>query len=313
MEQILKKIKEYNTIIIHGHKRPDGDCLGSQFGLKDIIKESFPEKNVYVVGETSDYVSFLGTPDTISDDVFKGALSIIVDLANSDRISDDRYTLSDYTLRIDHHIKVETWCDYELVDTTSPSCAQLITELYMQFPELKLSLNGAKALMTGQITDTGRFRYDNVDGRTFRSVAALCDLGVSMSELDTILSAESMDSIKIKGYVLSNFKTTENGFVYIVIKRDVIEKYGVSDETVASQVNVIGSLVGYPVWALIIEYPEQEIRIRLRSKGPIINTLAAKYDGGGHAKAAGASLNSWDELDKFVSDCDAVAKEWNNK
>jgi len=68
MQKILNKIKEYETIIIHGHKRPDGDCYGAQFGLKDIIKSSFPQKEVYVVGQTSDFVDYVGKVDTITDD-----------------------------------------------------------------------------------------------------------------------------------------------------------------------------------------------------------------------------------------------------
>lgn len=312
MEHILNKIKEYNRVIIHGHNRPDGDCLGSQFGLKDLIKSSFPEKEVYVVGQTSDYVDFLGTPDTVSDEMFKGALSIIVDNAVGSRCSDQRFTLADYSIKIDHHIPVEDYGDYQYVDTTSPSCAQIITELYMKYKdELTLGLPGANALMTGQITDTGRFRFDSVNGRTFRSAGALCDLGVSMSALDGKLSSDTIADYKLKGYVLSNFKTTPDGFIYIIMSREVIEKFGVSDEDAASQVNVIGSLEGFPVWALIIEYPGNELRVRLRSRGPVINTLANEYNGGGHAKASGCELENWDALPGFASRCNEIAKEWN--
>lgn len=93
---------------------------------------------------------------------------------------------------------------------------------------------------------------------------------------------------------------TDEGFAYIKMTRDVVEKYGVSDEEAANQVGTISTIEGCPVWALFMEYPGNEIRIRLRSRGPVINTLAEEYNGGGHAKAAGASLDSWDDLDGFV-------------
>lgn len=311
MEHILNKIKEYNRIIIHGHKRPDGDCLGSQFGLKDLIKTSFLNKEVYVVGETSEYVDFLGEVDTVSDEMFKGALSIIVDNAVAARTSDTRFEMADYSIKIDHHIPVEAYGDYQYVDTSSPSCAQIITELFMKFDELKMTKVGGTALMTGQITDTGRFRYDTVDGRTMRSAAALCDLGVSISAIDQKLSSDTLADYQLKGYVLSNFKTTPDGFIYILMTRDVIEKFGVSDEDAAAQVNVIGSLEGFPVWALVIEYPGNELRVRLRSRGPAINTLAAEYNGGGHAKASGCELENWDALEGFAQKCNDIAKEWN--
>ncbi|MDE7100535.1 MAG: hypothetical protein K2O05_01620, partial [Anaeroplasmataceae bacterium] len=69
---------------------------------------------------------------------------------------------------------------------------------------------------------------------------------------------------------------------------------------------------GCPVWALFIEYPE-EIRIRLRSRGPVINMLAEEYHGGGHAKASGARLDSWDELDGFVKKADEIVKSYKGK
>ena len=49
-KKILEKIKEYNRIIIHHHIRPDGDCIGSQMGMKHLIKATYPEKEVYAVG-----------------------------------------------------------------------------------------------------------------------------------------------------------------------------------------------------------------------------------------------------------------------
>ena len=91
MEFILNKIKEYNKILIFGHVRPDGDCIGSQYGLARIIKETYPEKEVIVTGEVSDYVSFIGEPEMAKDEDFKGSLGICVDIANGDRVSDQRF------------------------------------------------------------------------------------------------------------------------------------------------------------------------------------------------------------------------------
>ena len=309
MELILNKIKEYNTIIIHGHTRPDGDCYGSQFGLKHLIKATYPEKTVYVVGGLCEYCTFLGEMDVISDDVYNGALAICVDCATAERLSDDRHKLADYVIKIDHHIPVDHYGDYQYVDTTAPACTQIITELG-QKGNLVMTKEAAFALYTGLVTDTGRFRFDSVNGKTMQIAGYLLDNGVSPSVLDNYLSVETMNTLKLKGYVLSNFETTENGFVYIRMTRDVIEAYGVTDEEAANQVGTISTIEGYPVWALIMEYPGNEIRVRLRSRGPVINTLAEKYRGGGHAKASGASLESWDELEKFVNEADQIVKEY---
>jgi phosphoesterase RecJ-like protein len=311
MQRILNKIKSYNTIIIHGHKRPDGDCYGAQFGLKNIIASSFPTKKVYVVGERSDFVDFVGKVDTITDDVYEGALSIVVDTAVKDRISDSRYTLGKEVIKIDHHIPVDNYGDLRWVDTSFPSCAQMITYFYYKFrKELTLTQVGAIALYTGIVTDTGRFRFRGVSKLTHQLAGLLIEKGVDVEYIDQNLSQESLEMIAMKGYVYSNF-VTANGFVYIKMTRDVIEKYNVTDEQAASNVGLIGGIEGYPVWALFMEYPN-EIRIRLRSNGPTIDKLANQYGGGGHAKASGCKLDSWDQLDQFVKDAEAVVAAYKN-
>lgn len=303
---ILNKIKEYDTIMIHGHTRPDGDCYGCQFGLQDIIKSSFPNKKVYVIGGISDYVSFLGTPDTISDEEYKGALAICVDCGNSPRLADQRFTLADYIIKIDHHIPVEHYGNIEWVEEEKPACTQMIYEFYKEFKdELKISQKGAFALYTGMVTDTGRFRFDSVNKDTFYAAGDLVDIGVNPQEVDNLLSVETLDILKFKGYVLSNFVLSEHGFVYIKITKETVEQYGISYEDAASQVSLLSTIEGYPVWALIIEYPD-DIRVRLRSRGPAIDLLANKYNGGGHAKASGCSLKSFDDIPQFVKDAEEV-------
>ena len=310
MQRILNKIKSYDTIIIHGHKRPDGDCYGAQFGLKDIIQSSFPQKHVYVVGERSSFVDFVGQMNSISDDVYQDALSIVVDTAVKDRISDDRYTLGKEIIKIDHHIPVDNYGDLRWVDTTFPSCAQMITYFYYKFRnELELSRKGAIALYTGIVTDTGRFRFRGVSKLTHQLAGLLIEKGVDVEYIDSKLSKESLEMIALKGFVYSNFVTAK-GFVYLKMTRDVIEKYNVTDEQAASVVGLIGGIEGFPVWALFIEYPD-EIRIRLRSSGPTIDKLANQYGGGGHAKASGAKLDSWDQLDQFVKDAEELIEAYN--
>lgn len=307
---LLEKIKAYDTIIIHGHIRPDGDCYGSQFGLKDLIKQSFPNKKVYVVGQVSEYVSFVGTPDDISDDTFKGALSIVVDTATHDRVSDQRFTLAKEVFKIDHHVENEKsfYADHYWVDDLLPSASQMIAMFYKEYQdELKLSFEGAQAMYVGIVTDTGRFRYRGVSRQTHEAAGLLLDFGVDVEDIDNHLSIETMDTIKLKGEVLSNFEVSEGGFIYFKMTREVIDRYGISDETAASMVNVLAGIEGYPVWALFIEYPD-EIRVRLRSRGPEIETLARKYNGGGHQKAAGCRIESYDQIKAFSKDVDALLR-----
>ncbi len=308
-EQILEKIKEFNRIIIHMHIRPDGDCYGAGFGLKNIIKESFPDKEVYVVGERAEYVDFVGTPDVIDDELFKDALSIVVDTASESRVSDQRFKLAKYVIKIDHHIPVSDYGDLIYVDTTRPATAQIILEFYLQFQEeLKLNMEAAKALYTGIVTDTGRFRFRSVTGDTFIAVAHLLDYGLDFVDILSRLSLKSENLMKLQGYVLLNFQKTENGVAYIKMTPDIIEKFDVSLEEATSLVNELSTLEDCPVWILFAEYENNIVRARLRSKGPAINELANKYDGGGHALACGANLGTWEKTEELLKDADELVR-----
>ncbi len=308
-KEILNTIKEYDTIMIHGHTRPDGDCIGSQFGLKYLILDNFPDKKVYVVGETSDYVKFVGVPDGAEDDLYKGALAIVVDCGNSERISDQRYKFAQKLIKIDHHIEDTPYGDIKYVEEEAASCTQIICDFAREM-KLMVTERAAYPLYVGMVTDSGRFRFDSVTPNTFLDAAFLLSCGVNIEDVDNNLSVTNLKTLKLTGYVLNNFKTTENGVAYICMTREIVEEYGVSNEEAANQVSSLAGIEGYPVWCLMMEYSKDEIRIRLRSRGPEIKTLANEYGGGGHAKASGAKLENWDELPKFLSDADKLVKEY---
>ena len=103
-EPIIELIQKYDTIIIHRHTNPDGDALGSQIGLKHIIKDTYPDKTVYAVGDASRRYGFMedSVMDEIADETYSGALAIILDTSAKALICDDRYTLAEATARIDH-------------------------------------------------------------------------------------------------------------------------------------------------------------------------------------------------------------------
>lgn len=313
MEKILEKIKEFDTIIIHGHVNPDGDCIGSQYGLKYLIEETFPNKKVIVTGSVSKYVSFIGEPTMLEDEsIVENALSICVDCPVYERLSDNRCNKSKYSIKIDHHNDFNEYCDYEYIDSMSPSCTQIITEFYKKFKdELKMSKKAATALYVGMVTDTGRFSHGNIRPKTFECAATLLECGVDLEYVNNSLSLETEAALRLKGYCLNNFKVTENGFAYITLKYDEFTKFGVGEEVASSLVSSISTMKECPVWALFIENQEK-IRVRLRSRGPAINELASKFNGGGHKLASGGTLKSWDELEKFVKLADELVRKYKN-
>ena len=165
--EVKKKIEMYDKIIIHRHENPDGDALGSQIGLAALLRENYPEKKVFVVGDMSRRFAFMegSEMDTIADEEYEGALAIVLDTSASHLISDKRYTLAKETVRMDHHLFCEKICDTELVDTSFESCAGLVAE-FARVGGLRQTSLSAKSLYTGMVTDSGRFRYDSTSAKT---------------------------------------------------------------------------------------------------------------------------------------------------
>lgn len=127
-ETILDKIKAHQTIIIHRHQNPDPDALGSQAGLKEIIAQNFPDKKVLMTGFDEPSLTWISQMDQVTDKDYKEALVIITDTANRPRIDDERYTLGQCLIKIDHHPNDDVYGDFYYVDTSASSASEIIAD-----------------------------------------------------------------------------------------------------------------------------------------------------------------------------------------
>lgn len=307
-ESILSLIKQYDTIIIHRHHHPDGDAMGSQIGLKHIIKENFPNKTVYTVGDEPKHFHFMydSTMDEISDSTYEGALAIILDTAATHLISDSRYTLAAATARMDHHIFCEKIADAEVVDTSFESCCGLITHFAVE-NELRLSPVAAQSLYTGMVTDSGRFRYDGTTARTFRLAAELMSTGFDTNELFRNLYADELAGKQLKAKFTLKIQVTEQGVAYIYTDLAEFNALGLDTFTVSrGMVNTMADLKGVPIWVNFTE-TEQGVLCEIRSNRYNINPVAVKYGGGGHQKASGATVPDRETAMAMLHDLNAIA------
>ncbi|MBQ7275822.1 MAG: bifunctional oligoribonuclease/PAP phosphatase NrnA [Bacilli bacterium] len=315
VERIINKIKEYDTIIIHRHIRPDGDAIGTSLGLRDGLRESFPNKNIYSVGaDLPDYLSFVGEEDVVQDELYENALAIVVDTAVADRVYDQRFLKAKEIIKIDHHIVVDSYGVINYVQEKYGSCSQIIAEMFYEFPDvLKMNKSAARYLLLAMITDTGRFKF-TIDGGGLRMAAFLVDFGIDVEMLYANLYTKDKEVYKLTGWVYDNFEISENGVAYIKITKDIKKKYHVSNEDASNTVNLLDSIRGSMIWLLFNEQDE-EIRVRLRSRFIEVDKIANNYKGGGHANAAGATVYSFEEADQLILECDQLLKEYkeNNK
>lgn len=311
MHEALELLKKYDTVIIHRHTNPDGDAMGSQIGLKNLLLDNFPEKKVYAVGDSAGRFSFMdgSVMDEISDETYRGALAVILDSAEHSLVSDDRYTLAEKTLRIDHHIFCEKFADVEIVETAFESCAGLVTHLAREWG-LTINTSAAKALFTGIVTDSGRFRYDSTTPRTFSDAAFLLEKGFNPTEIYDKLYVDDFSMIKMRAGFVLEIRFTKNNVAYIYSDRKKVVGLGVSDFTVSrGMVNVMAEIRGVDVWVNFTESTDGTVLAELRSRNLDINKIAVKYGGGGHLKASGASLKDKAQAMEMLADLDKLVGE----
>ena len=309
-EAILQQINAFDTIILHRHCRPDGDALGSQIGLKHILLNNFPGKTVYAVGDEAGFFGFMedSAMDSVPDSAYENALAIVLDCGAPGLVSDGRYPLAAKTCRIDHHIFSGKFTDTEVVDTSFESCCGMIAQLALE-SGLALTPLAAKALYTGMVTDSGRFRYDCTTARTFRLAAFLMEQEFDTNAIFRELYADDLENKQLKARFLLKAQFTPNRVAYIYTTMAELEALGTSTFTASrGMVNTLADIRGTEIWANFTE-TKDGILCELRSNGVNINPIAVKYGGGGHAKASGATVPDRKTAMAMLHDLDQLTGE----
>ncbi len=308
---ILKTIKAYDTIIIQRHKSPDPDALGSQGGLAEILRATFPEKKIYQTGGSVHDLDYLITMDEISDEVYQGALVIVTDTANAPRISDSRYKLAEKLIKIDHHPDDEPYGDLSWVNTRASSTSEMIYEFFLMFAdELQMTDEAARLLYAGIVGDTGRFLYPATTARTLEIAAELRGYQFDATWLCRRMEEITVNVAHLSGYVWENMTIDEHGAGMVVLTQDILTKYGVEDSETSALIPLIGQVKGVVAWGIFVQQPEGYFRIRLRSKGPVINELAKRHHGGGHPLASGANAKDMAGVEKVYQEIQELVKAY---
>jgi len=299
-DEIYHLIEQFDTITIFGHVYPDGDCYGSQIGLREALRATFPEKKVYALG--SGFRSFLdriGPMDQVDDSVIAGSLAIIVDVGNTARIEDQRYASARMTVKIDHHVPDGSWADLEWIEKDALAVCDMIAGFVIEH-HLKISVSGANALCLGLVTDTGRFQFGSVGASTFTRMAFLLDQGANLASIYEVLYSVDERDLRLRGFISMNFSKTSNGVAFMVINKETVEAYQVFAHKAANMVNAIANVKGCPIWVIFAD-DGKDIYVEMRCiEGYNIQPVARQFGGGGHENAAGCTLTSLDVVPQVL-------------
>ncbi|MDY0276807.1 MAG: bifunctional oligoribonuclease/PAP phosphatase NrnA [Acholeplasma sp.] len=311
MNKVKELIERYDKIIIHRHTRPDMDAIGSQMGLFYLLRTNYPKKQVYVVGDTNDFM-YKAKMDQIKDSEYQNALAIIIDVAVKELVSDDRYLLAKDILIIDHHrndsnIEYTEFCQKS--DFTS--ACEIVSFLANSF-NWTVSSDAATYIYGGMVTDTGRFQFISNENasRVFSNASFITRFNANIKEMYDFLYTESLEKRKVK-QMFSDFLVTKHYVAYRKNTKDIIFESGLDVFSVSrGMVNLMAGIKEIPIWVSFTEDDEKGVILaEIRSRNIVVVDIAKKYGGGGHNFACGASLKNWDEVDLMLNDLDERGKE----
>ncbi len=310
-KQIYRQIKKYNKIIIARHIGPDPDALGSTLGLKEIILATFPKKQVYVVGLPATRHRYIGSLDKFTEDMYDNSLLIVLDTPDLKRVDGVDVNKFKYKIKIDHHPFIEKFADIEFIDDTASSASQLVIEL-VKNTKLVFNKSAAEKLYIGVVGDTERFLHSYTSAKTFELVSYMLNkTKIDFTKLYSNMYTRTLSELRLQSYIINNLTLTENGFGYIKLTQSVLDEYSTDASTACNIVNNLIFIDKMYSWAIFsYDKANNNIRGSIRSRGPIINTTAMKYNGGGHACAAGVRLKSFDNAEGLIKDLDEVCERY---
>lgn len=309
--KIYEKIKENKTIVIVRHIGADPDALASQIALRDSIRLTFPSKEVYAWGGGNARFNYLPSMD--SQKKLENVLLIITDTPDKKRVDLNTNIEIKDSIKIDHHPFIEKICNLEYIDDKASSASEIILELINKTP-LKMNDDIAKTLYTGIVSDTNRFMF-NASSKVLRLSSELLEkYKINTTEVYYNLYLRPLEEVRLEGYIAQNLKVTKNKLAYVKISNEVLESLSVDVGSAGNMINNFNYIDKIITWVVITEDVKNKLyKANIRSRGPIINKVAEKYNGGGHKLASGAKISTLKEVDMLIKDLDKACEAYINE
>lgn len=311
LKSIYSEIRKFKTIYIVRHIGPDPDAVASEVALRDTIKLTFPSKEVYSIGTSVARFKYIGKLDKVSSFDYENSLVITLDLPNISRVDGLNFEKFKNVIKIDHHPFVEKIGYLEYIDEKATSTCEILLDL-VNNTKLKMNEHIAKTLMIGIISDSNRFLFYPSDEKILYKVADLVKkYKLNLQEIYDEIYKKPMSELRLMGYIASNLKVTKNKFAYIILENDIVNSFNADASSASNMVNDFGNIEEFIAWMFVTKDVKNDLfKVNIRSRGPIINEVAAKYNGGGHKFSSGARIKTMEELEMLINDLDNTCKKY---
>ncbi len=308
INRIISEIKKAKKIAILPHVSADGDSIGSSLALLLALNKIGIKAKVLVEEEIANNYSFLaGAGDA---EIYIGKQSgfdvvIAIDCGDIERLG-TRYEVfknANITINIDHHPTNTEFAFINCVDTTASATGEIIYQI-IKLMGVPFDKDISECLYVAIATDTGGFKFNNTTSVTHQIAGDLINNGINVAEISAIIfDMITLEKAKLVSAAINSIEILEKGKVaFITITKEVFKSTGALDEDTDGVVNIGRNIKGVEVSVLFRETKEGETKINLRSKSYVdVSAIASLYKGGGHKRAAGATVKKpMDELKKSV-------------
>ncbi len=296
VKEILNLINNSDNICIAGHKAPDGDCIGSVMALYNFLKPF--NKNIAVMIDGTipfNYKAFIDE-SIIADKYDKEEFDLLFVLDSSDekRLGKFEGVLknSKKTVVIDHHKTNEGFGDINIIDTKMSSTGELLYDV-LKLTKRTIPIEVAVLIYIAILTDTGKFSYSSTTSQTHMKTSELIDIGVNVSEINNIIY-NSKPSNVVRAFIDCVNKVElyyDKKFGITAITKSILDKNNTVPADIDGVVEYILEIKEVEV-SCVLKENDEGTKVSLRSKNNIdVSAVSVKYEGGGHAKAAGFELN----------------------
>ena len=302
LNSAYRELVAAESVLILTHLRPDGDALGSTFGLRAFLRSLGHRADVLLTdGMPHRYTAmYAGALTGITrSDADKYELIAVLDCANIQRLNisadlDVGYLRSRRTVNLDHHAFNNLDMPENFVSTEISSASEIVGKMLLE-SGAAVPVECATALLAGIMTDTGCFRFSNTGGDTLRTAGALLDRGAKLETIaNDVFFSKPLNSVSFEADLLSTHLRLACGgrFAYAYIDHEILKKHGFVLSEDEGIIDSLREIEGVVIAMLAFRNSAGEYKISLRSKDRAfpVGPLARKFGGGGHEMAAGATL-----------------------
>ncbi len=306
-EPVTALLRDASHVVLATHIHPDGDALGSLFGLADILEAQGKNVFCYLEEPVSHLYNFLPTITRASSDLDAAlqfarqakdsgntVVAVALDCGDADRLGAAKEQLLSITpfIVIDHHRGHRKFGDHLWLESGCSSTGEMVYELAEELGA-KVSVDAAFCLYVALVTDTGSFRYESTSPRTLRIAADLVETGVKPDEVaERVYDNYTLARLRLMELVLATLAVHADGRIALIrATADMFERCGATSDDVEGFINYPRSLASVQVAGFVKETSEGTVSVSLRAKGQVdVATVAAGFGGGGHKNAAGFRL-----------------------